>query len=215
MVRFKHANQSTKIIGDCLCGMSATHTLSIEQRLCRHRKCRQGSSPLSRLRANGWPTSNSRNIPKTLFLARIIRPSESRQSCEKSILEGPKNPSIETSQQSNAILPSMQIAYLECTRCREQLPADRPQNVCPKDGGVLFARYDLASLKGKLRPQDLSGRVASMWRYAEVLPDAKPVTLGEGFTPLLPSREYAGVFIKDEGLNPTGSFKARGMSVSV
>jgi threonine synthase len=109
----------------------------------------------------------------------------------------------------------MRISYLECTRCGEHLSADRPQNVCPKDGGVLFVRYDLASLKGKLRPGDLSGRVASMWRYAEVLPDAVPVTLGEGFTPMLASREYPSVFIKDEGLNPTGSFKARGMSAAV
>jgi threonine synthase len=113
----------------------------------------------------------------------------------------------------------MQISYFECTRCGEHLPADRPQNICPKDGGVLFVRYDLASLKGKLRPADLSGRVASMWRYAEVLPELrtseKPVTLGEGFTPMLPSREYRNVFIKDEGLNPTGSFKARGMSAAV
>jgi threonine synthase len=113
----------------------------------------------------------------------------------------------------------MQISYLECTRCGEHLSADRPQSVCPKDGGVLFVRYDLASLKGKLRPENLSCRVASMWRYAEVLPELsaneKPVTLGEGFTPMLPSREYANVYIKDEGLNPTGSFKARGMSAAV
>src|SRR5580658_6038121 len=113
----------------------------------------------------------------------------------------------------------MRIAYLECTRCGGHLSADRPQNICPKDGGVLFVHYDLASLKGKLRREDLSGRVASMWRYAEVLPELsageKPVTLGEGFTPMLPSREYAGVYIKDEGLNPTGSFKARGMSAAV
>ncbi len=109
----------------------------------------------------------------------------------------------------------MRISYLECTRCGERLSADRPQNVCPKDGGVLYVRYDLASLKGKLRPEDLRGRVASMWRYAEVLPDAKPVTLGEGFTPMLPSREFANVYLKDEGLNPTGSFKARGMSAAV
>jgi threonine synthase len=109
----------------------------------------------------------------------------------------------------------MRISYLECTRCGEHIPADRPQNICPKDGGVLFVRYDLASLKGKLRPENLSDRVASMWRYAEVLPDASPVTLGEGFTPLLPSREYSNVYIKDEGLNPTGSFKARGMSAAV
>lgn len=109
----------------------------------------------------------------------------------------------------------MRIAYLECTRCGEHLPADRPQNVCPKDGGVLYVRYDLASLKGKLHPENLSGRAATMWRYAEVLPDVIPVTLGEGFTPMLPSREYPNVFIKDEGLNPTGSFKARGMSAAV
>jgi threonine synthase len=80
---------------------------------------------------------------------------------------------------------------------------------------VLFVRYDLASLKGKFRREDLRGRVASMWRYADVLPDAEPVTLGEGFTPMLPSREHANVYIKDEGLNPTGSFKARGMSEAV
>jgi len=109
----------------------------------------------------------------------------------------------------------MRISYLECTRCGEHLSAERPQTVCPKDGGVLFARYDFASLKGKLRPEDLSGRVASMWRYAEVLPDAEPVTLSEGFTPMLASREFANVFIKDEGLNPIGSFKARGMSAAV
>jgi threonine synthase len=109
----------------------------------------------------------------------------------------------------------MRIAFLECTRCGEHLSADCPQNICPKDGGVLYARYDLASLRAKLRREDLAGRVASMWRYAEVLPDGEPVTLGEGFTPMIPSREYPGVYIKDEGLNPTGSFKARGMSAAV
>jgi len=109
----------------------------------------------------------------------------------------------------------MRIAYLECTRCGEHLSADQPQNVCPKDGGVLYVRYDFAGLRGKLRREDLAGRVASMWRYSEVLPDAKPVTLGEGFTPMIPSREYQGVQIKDEGLNPTGSFKARGMSAAL
>jgi len=109
----------------------------------------------------------------------------------------------------------MKISFLECTRCGEHLPADHPQTICPKDGGVLFVHYDLGSLRGKLRREDLSGRVASMWRYAEVLPDAAPVTLGEGFTPMLPSREFANVLIKDEGLNPTGSFKARGMSAAV
>ncbi len=107
------------------------------------------------------------------------------------------------------------ISFLECTKCGAQIPADRPQTVCPKDGGVLYARYDLQSVKKNFKPESLRGRVASMWRYAEVLPDAQPVSLGEGFTPMLPSREYKPVYIKEEGLNPTGSFKARGMSAAV
>jgi threonine synthase len=109
----------------------------------------------------------------------------------------------------------MRPSHLECTRCGEHLAADQPHNICPKDGGVLYVRYDLALLKGKWRTDDLRGRIASMWRYSEVLPDAPPVTLGEGFTPMLASREYPNVLIKDEGLNPTGSFKARGMSAAV
>ena len=96
-----------------------------------------------------------------------------------------------------------------------RIAADCPQTVCPKDGGVLYVRYDLAALKGKVTRESLFSRAASMWRYADVLPDEKPVTLGEGCTPMLPSREYPKVFIKDEGLNPTGSFKARGMSAAV
>lgn len=109
----------------------------------------------------------------------------------------------------------MAISFLECTRCGDHLSAAQPQNVCPKDGGILYAHYDLANLRGKFRPEDLKNRAASMWRYAEVLPAANPVTLGEGFTPMLASREYPNVRIKDEGLNPTGSFKARGMSAAV
>jgi threonine synthase len=93
--------------------------------------------------------------------------------------------------------------------------ADRPQTVCPKDGGVLYVRYDLKALKATFTTASLCGRSASMWRYAEVLPDAEPVTLGEGFTPMLPSRDYHGIYLKDEGMNPTGSFKARGMSAAV
>src|SRR5919108_6585199 len=97
------------------------------------------------------------------------------------------------------------IAYLECSKCSEKLSADKPQTICPRDGGVLYVRYDLAKLKGSFQPKNLKGRVASMWRYAEVLPDANPVSLGEGFTPMLPSRKDKNAFIKDEGLNPTGS----------
>ena len=105
--------------------------------------------------------------------------------------------------------------YLECTKCAAQFSADIPQNVCPQDGGVLFPRYDLQSLKQNFKPESIRGREASLWRYREVLPDVEPITLGEGLTPLLPSREFPNVWIKDEGLNPTGSFKARGITVAV
>ena len=107
------------------------------------------------------------------------------------------------------------IAYLECTKCGDHISADRPQTVCPKDGGVLYVRYDLEHLKKNFNSASLAGRTPTMWRYAEVLPETEPVTLGEGFTPMLPSREYANVYIKDERLNPTGSFKARGLSAAV
>jgi threonine synthase len=107
------------------------------------------------------------------------------------------------------------IAYLECTKCGARISADQPQTVCPKDGGVLYVRYDLAGLKKTFTAASLFGRTPSLWRYAEVLPEAEPVSLGEGFTPMLPSREFPSVHIKDDGLNPTGSFKARGLSVAV
>ncbi|HEY1936668.1 MAG TPA: threonine synthase [Candidatus Angelobacter sp.] len=108
-----------------------------------------------------------------------------------------------------------QIAYLECTKCGEHLSGAQPQTVCPKDGGSLYVRLDLAALKGKFTPDSLRGRPATMWRYHEVLPGDTPVTLGEGFTPMLPSRDNPNVYIKDEGLNPTGSFKARGLCAAV
>jgi threonine synthase len=107
------------------------------------------------------------------------------------------------------------LTHLECTRCGEHYPADRPQTVCPKDGGILYARYDLATMKKSFSRASLLPLAPTMWRYDAVLPDATPVSLGEGFTPMLRSREYSNVFIKDEGLNPTGSFKARGLSAAV
>ncbi|MGO8793213.1 MAG: threonine synthase [Candidatus Sulfotelmatobacter sp.] len=105
--------------------------------------------------------------------------------------------------------------HLECTRCGEHYPADRPQTVCARDGGILYARYDLAAIKKSFSAASLLLLPPTMWRYDAVLPQATPVTLGEGFTPMLPSRENPNCFIKDEGLNPTGSFKARGLSAAV
>jgi threonine synthase len=107
------------------------------------------------------------------------------------------------------------IDHLECTKCGASIDAARPQTVCPKDGGVLYVRYKLSALKSSFKPASLVGRAPTLWRYAEVLPEVEPVSLGEGFTPMLPSREFPSVYIKDEGMNPTGSFKARGMSVAV
>ena len=107
------------------------------------------------------------------------------------------------------------VTHLECTKCGAHLSANVPRNVCPQDGGVLFPRYDLQTLKQHFKPDSLRGREANLWRYREVLPDVAPITLGEGLTPLLPSRKFPNVWIKDEGLNPTGSFKARGISVAM
>jgi len=107
------------------------------------------------------------------------------------------------------------ISHLECSRCGEKTNAAQPQTVCPKCAGPLYVRYDLAPIARNFTRDLLAGREKSMWRYREVLPDAEPVTLGEGMTPMLPSRKYPGAYIKDEGLNPTGAFKARGMSAAV
>jgi len=85
----------------------------------------------------------------------------------------------------------------------------------------LLARYDLRAAARTLTPEALCSRPATMWRYAEVLPAREAVTLGEGMTPLLAARRLGeriglrALYVKDEGLNPTGSFKARGMSAAV
>ena len=108
-----------------------------------------------------------------------------------------------------------QIAYLECSKCGERLSPDQPQTLCPKDAGSLYVRYDLAALKKHASREAVKNGPASMWRYADVLPSVQPVTLGEGCTPMLRSRRDPDVYIKDEGLNPTGSFKARGLCMAV
>jgi threonine synthase len=108
------------------------------------------------------------------------------------------------------------LEALECTACAGMFDAGVPHGVCPKCGKVLFARYDLTGLKRAMTPDDLRGRAWDMWRYRELLPVRQPenvVTLGEGMTPLLRVGEH--VRIKDEGKNPTGSFKARGMAAAI
>ncbi|HEX8892822.1 MAG TPA: threonine synthase, partial [Terriglobales bacterium] len=107
------------------------------------------------------------------------------------------------------------MLHFECSKCGEILSADVARNVCPKDGGPLYVRYDLAAIRKRTSRESVKNGPTSMWRYAAVLPDVEPVTLGEGMTPILPSRKYPKLLIKDDGLNPTGSFKARGMSTAI
>ncbi len=113
------------------------------------------------------------------------------------------------------------IAYLECARCHHRLSADTPQTLCPIDAGSLYVRYDMDALKKTARREHAAELAAAspaslgMWRYADVLPDATPVTLGEGWTPMIQSHRYPGLFLKEEGANPTGTFKARGLAMAV
>jgi threonine synthase len=113
------------------------------------------------------------------------------------------------------------IAYLECSRCPAQISAESPQTVCPQCGGALFVRYDMAAIRRSTSRDDIQARATAantslgMWRYAGVLPAVDPVTLGEGFTPMMRSRRYPNLFLKEEAANPTGTFKARGLSLAV
>jgi threonine synthase len=112
------------------------------------------------------------------------------------------------------------ITHFECSRCRASISAGKPQTVCTQCSGALYVRYDLRALRGGAGRESIAKKAApsnwsGMWRYASVLPEVKPVTLGEGWTPMLRSRRYPNVFVKEEGANPTGSFKARGMALAV
>jgi len=119
----------------------------------------------------------------------------------------------------------MFLTHLQCTACGLQHEWQRLQNLCIKCGKPFFAVYDLGRVS-KLECQthsSVGGRDKSLWRWRELLPlpkDAEPVSLGEGGTPLLRSKRYGqeanvDLWIKDESVNPTQSFKARGMSVAV
>lgn len=117
----------------------------------------------------------------------------------------------------------MYLTHLECPRCGAEHDAGRLQNLCGC-GSPLLARYDLAAVRRAVDPAALAGRAADLWRYRELLPVADPAnvtTLGEGWTPLLPAPRYGAhigvprLLVKDDGLIPTGSFKARGAAVGV
>ena len=116
------------------------------------------------------------------------------------------------------------LTYLECGLCGQAYEADRLWNLCPECGRPLLARYDLDQARAAVSPQAIAGREPTLWRYRELLPVRDPryiLCLGEGWTPLVPAARlgdavgFENLFIKDEGLNPTGSFKARGLGVAV
>ena len=118
----------------------------------------------------------------------------------------------------------MHLTHLACTACHKEHDAAVPQNVCITCGKPLFAHYDLVAAAKTLTKESLRTREKSLWRYREVLPVKNAVdivTLGEGWTPLLPAPRLGAkhglsrLFIKDEAQNPTASFKARGMTTAV
>jgi len=116
------------------------------------------------------------------------------------------------------------LTHLECTYCHATYPGDEVIRLCAECSKVLYPRYDLAGARNALNPDELKNRPANMWRYFEVMPvldEANVITLGEGFTPIFKAERLgdkigaSAVYIKDEGLNPTASFKARGLSAAV
>src|ERR1700761_1008787 len=113
------------------------------------------------------------------------------------------------------------ITFLECSRCHHHVSAEIPHTLCPLCAGSLYVRYDMDKLRLTAKREDIAARAAAspaslgMWRYSSVLPDVAPVTLGEGWTPMLHSKRYPGLYIKEEGANPTGTFKARGLGMAV
>jgi threonine synthase len=118
----------------------------------------------------------------------------------------------------------MNVTFLECAKCGTQHDANRLQQLCTKCGKPLLVRYDLRKASSALKRDMLAARVSTLWRYREVLPvvrDENILSIGEGWTPLTHAPRLGGalgmsrLFIKDESLNATGSFKARGLALAV
>jgi threonine synthase len=113
------------------------------------------------------------------------------------------------------------VTHLECTRCGAEYDTNKIWKLSPCCEKPLYPRYDLAALKSTFTPERLTARPPDLWRYQEVLPATHKLSLGEGFTPLIETKRLAAalgvdkVWIKDEGQNPTGSFKARGLVMAI
>jgi threonine synthase len=118
------------------------------------------------------------------------------------------------------MITATNVMELECSACGKKYDASIEQHVCTC-GRPLLVRYDLQRAAATLTLENLSKRPRSLWRYSEVLPPGDPVTRGEGMTPLVHTSRLGAsmglrrLYVKDEGLNPTGSFKARGMTAAV
>ncbi len=121
-------------------------------------------------------------------------------------------------------MPVRFLSTLECALCGQTYEPDHLWNLCPECGRPLLCRYDLEAVRRSVDPNAFREREPTMWRYRELLPlgdDHHKLTLGEGWTPLVHATRLgaevgsARLYIKDEGLNPTGSFKARGLSMAI
>jgi threonine synthase len=119
--------------------------------------------------------------------------------------------------------PRSYFSHLECPACGQRYSGREPINICTC-GRPLLARYDLAAVRRYVRRSDWEKRRRDLWRYREVLPvldEANVVSLGEGGTPLLPLSRLGAqlglrhLYLKEEGNNPTGTFKARGLAMAV
>ncbi len=117
----------------------------------------------------------------------------------------------------------MYVSHLACPKCDTTYDSDQIIQLC-RCGAPLLVRYDLERVRSAVRKEDLMARPPDRWRYQELLPvkqEANRVCLGEGMTPLLPLKKLGreiglpNLFMKDEGIIPTGTFKARGAAVGV
>ena len=117
----------------------------------------------------------------------------------------------------------MYMSHLECPKCNAKYDPYKFTQLCPECGAPLLVRYDLAKVKANLNKADLANRKPDLWRYRELLPlvdEKNKVTLGEGMTPLLALEKMSRklgieLYLKDEGIIPSGTFKSRGAAVGV
>ncbi len=118
----------------------------------------------------------------------------------------------------------MFATHLECPKCQSHHRYDQLAQLCPECGSPLLVRYDLAKIRNIVKKADFANRRENLWRYRELLPLADPaaaVTLGEVMTPLLHLKKmgdqlgFSQLYLKDEGMNPGGTFKSRGAAVGV